>query len=206
MFQTQVRIHLFQAAILFFQFLHPPHFTNAHPTIFGFPFVEGSFAEPILAAEIFHRHSRFGFLQDIHNLGPILTWVFWLLEFGIIFWVARSIAKQEIQVPVCEVCGSRLGKEKHLGGTTPSNESRLLDLIHSKQFVELGKMIEKNEVLPSTELYMQRCEACEKGNSYIMICRASRNPRGGLQLTNVQNVMLEPRDSVLFSQELKFNN
>ncbi len=140
------------------------------------------------------------------NLGPILTWVFWLLEFGIIFWVARSIAKQEIQVPVCEVCGSRLGKEKHLGGTTPSNESRLLDLIHSKQFVELGKMIEKNEVLPSTELYMQRCEACEKGNSYIMICRASRNPRGGLQLTNVQNVMLEPRDSVLFSQELKFNN
>ncbi len=68
MFQTQVRIHLFQAAILFFQFLHPPHFTNAHPTIFGFPFVEGSFAEPILAAEIFHRHSRFGFLQDIHNL------------------------------------------------------------------------------------------------------------------------------------------
>src|SRR6185503_13166852 len=60
--------HLLQAAVLFFKFLHPLHFTNTHPTIFGFPFVEGGFAEPVLAAQIFHRHSGFGFLQDIHDL------------------------------------------------------------------------------------------------------------------------------------------
>jgi hypothetical protein len=140
------------------------------------------------------------------NLDPILSWLYWLLELGIIFWVAMSVAKTAAQVPVCEVCGSRLGKEKHLGGTTPANELLLLDLIHSRQFVQLGKLIEKNENLPSMELYMQRCEACEKGNSYVTIRRASRNPKGGVQLTNVQNVTLNPMDSVLFSQELKFNN
>lgn len=140
------------------------------------------------------------------NLGPVLTWGYWLLEFGIIFWVAMSFGRQETQAPVCEVCGSRLGKEKHLGGTTPANESLLLDLVRSRQFVELGKLIEQNEDLPSTELYMQKCESCGKGNAYVTISRASRNPKGGVQLTRVQNVMLNPRDSALFAQELKFNN
>lgn len=139
--------------------------------------------------------------KDFMNLGPVLTWAYWFLELGLIFWVAMRIGKQDAQAPVCEVCGSRLGKEKHLGGTTPANELLLLDLIRSRQFVELGKLIEKNENLPSMELYMQRCEACEKGNSYVTLRLASRAPKGGVQLTDVQNVMLNPGDSVRFSQE-----
>jgi hypothetical protein len=139
-------------------------------------------------------------------MGPTLTWAYWLMEIGIIFWMAMSLGRQEAKVPVCEVCGSRLGKEKHLGGTTPANESLLLDLIRSRQFVELGKLIEKNEDLPSTELYMQRCESCGKGNAYVTISRASRTSKGGVQLSRVQDVMLSPGDSVLFAQELKFNN
>jgi len=50
-FQAQVGIHLLQAAVLLFQFLHPLYFTDAHPAIFGFPFVKGCLAEPMLAAE-----------------------------------------------------------------------------------------------------------------------------------------------------------
>lgn len=68
MFQTQVRIHLLQAAVLLFQFLHPFHFTDTHPTILRFPLVKAGFAEPMLAAQIFQRYSGFRFLEDIHDL------------------------------------------------------------------------------------------------------------------------------------------
>src|SRR6266545_4405451 len=108
----------------------------------------------------FYRSSRL-------NLGPALTWAYWLLEFGMILWVALSIARKEAAIPVCEVCGSRYGKEKHLGAATPANESLLLDLIHRKEFVELGRLIEKNPDVPSTELYIKSCKACERGNSQI---------------------------------------
>ena len=63
MFQAQVRIHLLQAAVLLFQLFHPLHFADAHPTVLGFPLVKRSFAEPVLAAQIFYRYSGFGFLQ-----------------------------------------------------------------------------------------------------------------------------------------------
>jgi hypothetical protein len=68
MLQTQVRIHLLQTAILFFQLLHAFHFTTTHPAIFGFSFVKGRFAEPVLVAQIFHRHAGFRCLQDIHDM------------------------------------------------------------------------------------------------------------------------------------------
>ena len=56
MFQAQVRIHLLQAAVLLFQLFHPLHFADAHPAVLGFPLVKRSFAEPVLAAQIFHRY------------------------------------------------------------------------------------------------------------------------------------------------------
>jgi len=61
MFQTQVCIHLFQAPVLLFQLHHPFHFTNTHPAILGF-------AEPVLAAQLLHCYSGFGFLQNVYDL------------------------------------------------------------------------------------------------------------------------------------------
>ena len=132
------------------------------------------------------------------SLSPVLTWIYWLLEFGIIFWVTISIARREAQIPVCEVCGNQLGKERHLGGTTPANESLLLDLINRREFVELKKLIEKNVDLPSTELYMQSCKVCGKGNSHLTIRHAFRNTRGALQFTDLLNLTLLPNDGTLF--------
>ncbi len=136
------------------------------------------------------------------NLGPVFTWVYWLLEFGIIFWVTISIARREAQIPVCEVCGNQLDRERHLGGTTPANESLLLDMINRREFVELKKLIEKNADLPSTELYMQSCKVCNKGNSHLTIRRAFRNAKGALQFTDILNLPLLPKDGTLFLRQL----
>ena len=136
------------------------------------------------------------------NLGFTFTWVYWLLEFGIILWIAASMGKREASIPVCEFCGTRIGREKHLGGTISANESLLLDLIQRRQFAELGKLIEENADVPSTELYMKRCEACEKGSSYMALRRATKTSGGALQFTDILNLTLQPTDMSTLSQYL----
>jgi hypothetical protein len=112
------------------------------------------------------------------------------------------MGKKEARIPVCEICGSRIGREKHLGGTISANEPLLLDLIQRREFAELGKLIEENADVPSTELYVKRCEACEKGDAYVAIRRASASRSGTLQFTDILNVTLLPADMLILSQNL----
>ena len=68
MLQTQISVHLFQAAVFLFQFFHPLQLADTHPRAFGFPLIKRGLAEPMLAAQLLHRHSGFGFLQNLHDL------------------------------------------------------------------------------------------------------------------------------------------
>ena len=135
------------------------------------------------------------------NLGPILTWVYWLLEFGIILWLTTSIGKKETLIPVCNACGNPYGREKHLGGVVNQKESILLDLIKRRIFVEAATLIEENADLPSTELYVQGCEKCKKGTSQLIVRRAYRGARGTLQFTDVLQIALQPTEKRLLSQQ-----
>jgi hypothetical protein len=129
------------------------------------------------------------------NLGPIFSWIYWMLEFAIIFWVAMSMGKKTSQTPICESCGSWYGPEEHMGGTSVMNERIVLDLIHRRDFAELGKLLERNASIPSTELYIKRCKRCGKGQSFITIQRASQGTTGRLQLIGVTNLTLQANDS-----------
>lgn len=89
-------------------------------------------------------------------------------------------------------------------GTTPANESLLLDLIKQKDFIELGKLLEKNAELPSVEIYFQDCEICNKSNSRLVVRRAIQSSKGGLQFTDTSQIILQPKDSVLLLNQLRF--
>jgi hypothetical protein len=146
---------------------------------------------------------RFYSSNRVH-LGSLLTWLYWTLEFGIILWVVVIMGKKQTRIPLCESCGSRFGREKHLGGTVPANESLLLDLLERRDFIELGKLLERNADLPSTELYMQGCEACGKSSSHLTVRRAFRSSKGSLQFTDMLKTTLQPKDNMLLSQQLRF--
>lgn len=137
------------------------------------------------------------------NLGPILTWSYWILEFGIVLWVIISMGKKPISMPFCEFCGNWYGKEKHLGGTAPANEVFLLDLLKQKDFVELGKLIEKNAELPSLEIYFHGCEVCNKGQSRLIVRHAFQSSKGMLQFTDASQTILQPGDSVRLLNQLR---
>lgn len=137
------------------------------------------------------------------NLGPLLIWLYWLMEFGIILGVTIQKGKKVIGRSFCESCGNWYSGEKHLGGTTVANEHLLLDLIKQKDFIELGKLLEKNAELPSTEIYFQGCEVCNGSESQLIVRRAFQGTKGILQFTDASQTILQPKDSVLLRNQLK---
>ena len=139
------------------------------------------------------------------NLGPALTWLYWLMEFGIILGVTIQKGKKLIGMSFCESCGNWYGEEKHLGGTTLENKSFLLDLLKQRNFVDLGKLIEKNTEVPSLELYLQGCQVCNKGNSHLVVRHAFQSQRGALKFTDASQTILEPNDSALLLNQLRFS-
>jgi hypothetical protein len=139
------------------------------------------------------------------NLGPILTWLYWLLELGIILGVTIQKGKPMIGKAFCEACGHWYGSEKHLGGTATANESFLLDLIGQKDFSGLGNLIEKNAEVPSLEVYFQGCQVCGNSQSELVIRRASQNAKGLLQFSDASKTTLQPAESVSLLSQFSFS-
>jgi len=137
------------------------------------------------------------------QLTGVLTWLYWLLEFGLILWIMGGFLKDQQRVLHCEACGRRLGREKHLGGTIPANEPLLLDLLKRRDVTELGKLLVKEAGLPSVELYMRKCDTCGQSTSVITVRRAALGTKG-VVLSDVSKATLPPQDSTLFLQQLQF--
>ena len=78
-----------------------------------------------------------------------------------------------------------------------NNKSALLGLIERKDFLELGKSLDKNADVPSIEIYMQPCEACEKGTSQVTVRHVSKRPTGSIHFADVSQVVLKPRARAL---------
>jgi hypothetical protein len=135
------------------------------------------------------------------HLGPVLTWLYWLLEFGIILGLTIQMSKPVSNKPVCETCGKPYGSEKHLGGTASANEPLMLDLIRQKDFAGLGKLMEPDADLPSLEVYFQGCQVCGKSQSQLVVRRASQGAKGTLQFKDAAQTILQPAESLLLLQQ-----
>jgi hypothetical protein len=142
--------------------------------------------------------------QNRLSLNGVLAWLYWVLEFGLILWIMSGEVKDHLRVPVCESCGRRLGREQHLGGTTPANEPLLLDLLKRGEVSGLGQMLVKEAGLPSVELYMQKCKTCGQQSTSVITVRRASLGRRGVVLAEISQASLPPQDSTLFLQQLQF--
>lgn len=138
------------------------------------------------------------------NLGPVLTWLYWLLELGIIFGLTMQKGKRMISVAFCESCGNWVSGEKHLGGTTFANESFLLSLIRQKDFAGLKTVMEPNAEVPSLEVYYQGCQVCGRSSSQLVVRRTFQNTKGLLEFSDACQTRLQPIESVLLLNQFNF--
>ena len=139
------------------------------------------------------------------NLGPVLTWLYWLLEFGIILGVTIQKGKKATSARVCEACGSPYDGEKHLGGTASANEHLLLEMIQQKDFAGLERLIEQNAELPSIEVYFQGCRVCRKSTSQLMVRHAFQSAKGNLHFQDTLQTTLLPAESVRLLSQISFS-
>ena len=145
------------------------------------------------------------FRSTTFNLGPALTWLYWLMEFGIILGVTIQKGRKAMNMSSCEACGNWHSGEKHLGGTASANETILLEMLKQKDFTGLGTLIQKNAEVPSLELYFQGCQVCGKSQSQLVVRRTFQSAKGNLQFTDATQTILQPNESVLLLNQLSFS-
>lgn len=132
-----------------------------------------------------------------------LAWLYWAAEFGLILWIMNIMLKDYRSVPVCDGCGRRLGREQHLGGSSPANEPLVLELLGRHDLAGLGELLVKDAGLPSVELYLRKCEACGQGTSVVTVRRARQGAKG-VVLTDLSQASLPPQEGRRILQQLRF--
>jgi len=139
------------------------------------------------------------------NLGPIITWIYWLIELGIIGFITINTSKQILKKPFCEFCNSWYTEKKHIGGVPLNRDVEILNLIKQKEFANAGAILEENAESPSLELYLQGCKSCDTNNSTLSIA-SIKFVNGKIVSKEISDVVLKPNEKKLLMQEIKFHN
>lgn len=134
------------------------------------------------------------FSSSEFNLGPGLTWIYWLIELGIIAYLCISPVKDITRQPFCETCDKWYGKEKHLGGKPNANSAILTRLIEIKDYSGLGRELEKETNLPSVELYVRDCATCTTSASLLSLKRISQGAKGTLRYEPFLQIFISASD------------
>jgi hypothetical protein len=146
------------------------------------------------------------FYRSRTNLGPVLTWFYWLLEFvlilGAILGVGRMYGAMHEGEEVCPACGGGY-RETHLGGAPISSQDDLLERVRRKEFAELGRMLKGDTDVPSLEVYLRGCEACNQGPARLIVRRASRASGGTLEFTDLFETSLPPGERVRLADQFR---
>jgi len=91
------------------------------------------------------------------NLGPIFTWVYWLVELGLIVGIMYTLTKITESDALCENCQGWITPKEHLGGVEEEHFEKLQDFIAVKNFSAAGKLLSPSTGIPSMEIYTKSC-------------------------------------------------
>jgi hypothetical protein len=138
------------------------------------------------------------------NLGPFFTWVFWLLELGIIGWVTVGMGRQAAGRPFCEPCQRWYGKEHHLGGVGESSATALMQLLERRDFSRAGLMLEADAEVPSLEIYTKSCGKCTSSDTWLALKQISVGQNGKLNFKPGSQISIRPHEKDELMRDLRF--
>lgn len=142
------------------------------------------------------------FRSNALNLGPIFTWLYWLIELGVITFIMFHKSKGISTKLLCESCNSWYAEKRHIGGIPAAKEIDVLNLIKLKDYSNVGQALEENADVPSTEFYLQSCPVCDKSNSLLSATKV-RSQNGRLTFADILSTTLTPHEKKLFVKEIK---
>lgn len=139
------------------------------------------------------------------NLGPFITWFYWMIELAMIAWVIVGVAKDASSKPFCEICKTWYGNEEHLGGCTISEYEEVLQAFKQKNFSKLGGMLVKDAGLPSLEIYTQTCRTCNRANPWFILRKVSFNRNGRLKFRTLLQQYGSASDRIKILEAPEYN-
>lgn len=114
------------------------------------------------------------------NLGAF-TWLYWLVEMGIIAWASIDPAYKKTRDLFCEHCDTWVAQGDHIGGIRPESIDQGIELIKRRDFIGLVKMLRNDTVLPSFEFYIRTCKTCNTFPLYLTGFAVSSGKKGQTQ-------------------------
>ena len=123
------------------------------------------------------------------NLGSFFTWVYWLIEFGLITaFILMSTTKEVNPELFCEKCQDWITPKEHLGGTDEEDRFQdLQDFIQQKNFAKAGKLLKQSVGIPSIEVYAKSC-ACDTAN--LKLSQTSFNDDDDVVWKDILNIII----------------
>ena len=117
--------------------------------------------------------------QNLLNLGPILSWIYWVVELIIILWASIRTGSKPAYEPFCETCGRWYEKPQLLGSLGASRSKEVLNLVENEQYVKLGEELQSNPALPNVGIFMTTpTPDCPNGDVLLVVRSQVRDSRG----------------------------
>lgn len=138
--------------------------------------------------------------QNALNLGPIFSWIYWVIELIIILWAAIRTGCKPAYEPFCEACGRWHEKPQLLGSLGASRSKEVLNLVENEQYLKLGEELQSNPALPNVAIFMTTPAVdCPDGDVYLVVRSQKRDSRGNPTAQDLVKGMI----SAVQSQELQ---
>lgn len=127
------------------------------------------------------------------TLGPVLTWIYSVLEILLILWLSSRPGQAQARQPFCETCRRWYPRPALLGTLGSSRTKEVLGLIEGSQFQKLGEELQSNPALPNVGVYLATCgDGCANGDAFLTASQQTRNSKGGVVSKDLLKGLISP--------------
>jgi hypothetical protein len=110
----------------------------------------------------------------------ILTWIYWVIEFGLILFAAVFIPRDRAKAPFSHQCQCWYSGN-YLGSVPLAYHNQFLELLQTRQVEEARQMIAADTIPPpSLDVYIERCPNCIQEPAILTVNLVSENAKGKL--------------------------
>lgn len=139
---------------------------------------------------------RFSSAQAL-TLNEPLTWLYWLIEVGLITAMTTIVAVEAAKKPFCELCGSWYRGGEHMGSVAASDAPQFMESMRSGNLRHAGQLLgDHNAGTSGLDIYVQRCSRDHEHASVLAVRSSRLDAKGNLQHKDVLEGMIMPHDMI----------
>ncbi|MCI0398568.1 MAG: hypothetical protein L0332_02695 [Chloroflexi bacterium] len=126
------------------------------------------------------------------NIGPLFTWLYWLLEVVVIAGLAGAIGAQAAGSPYCERHDRWYDREKRAGGVSQEQAKEALLLLQDKGYGQLGQMLRLPAPAPGLAFFVASCDDCQESNPVLLAKHLVQSANGRVQAKTLLKQSISP--------------